>query len=143
MGVDKMCWKLSPRGVFDVRSYYRALQPLNPYFFSMETAVETKSAYKCQFLYLDNGFGLKVLAILTASFGVTVYSLPWDQIGYWAVKIVTGIPKAIPVIGLSLVELLRRSASVGQSTLTRFYSFHTCITSTYCHIYVNALPNDT
>jgi len=39
------------------------------------------------------------LAILTASFGVTGYSLPWDQICYWAVKTVTGIPKAIPVIG--------------------------------------------
>jgi cytochrome b6 len=25
---------------------------------------------------------------LTESFGVTGYSLPWDQIGYWAVKIV-------------------------------------------------------
>ncbi|KAF3579820.1 hypothetical protein DY000_02032378 [Brassica cretica] len=24
------------------------------------------------------------------------YSLPWDQIGYWAVKIVTGVPDAIP-----------------------------------------------
>ena len=33
MGVDKMCWKLSPMGVFDVRSYYRALQPPNPDFF--------------------------------------------------------------------------------------------------------------
>jgi quinol-cytochrome oxidoreductase complex cytochrome b subunit len=32
-----------------------------------------------------------VLAVLTASFGVTGYSLPWDQIGYWAVKIVTGV----------------------------------------------------
>uniref|UniRef100_M1BPN1 Cytochrome b6 n=1 Tax=Solanum tuberosum TaxID=4113 RepID=M1BPN1_SOLTU len=40
-----------------------------------------------------------VLAVLTASFGVTGYSLPWDQIGYWAVKIVTGVPDAIPVIG--------------------------------------------
>ncbi|KAJ4967442.1 hypothetical protein NE237_019291 [Protea cynaroides] len=40
-----------------------------------------------------------VLAVLTASFGVTGYSLPWDQIGYWAVKIVTGVPEAIPVIG--------------------------------------------
>jgi quinol-cytochrome oxidoreductase complex cytochrome b subunit len=29
----------------------------------------------------------------------TGYSLPWDQIGYWAVKIVTGVPDAIPVIG--------------------------------------------
>ncbi|KAJ1688588.1 hypothetical protein LUZ63_019978 [Rhynchospora breviuscula] len=60
-----------------------------------------------------------VLAVLTASFGVTGYSLPWDQIGYWAVKIVTGVPEAIPVIGSPLVELLRGSASVGQSTLTR------------------------
>ena len=49
-----------------------------------------------------------VLAVLTASFGVTGYSLPWDQIGYWA-------------------ELLRGSASVGQSTLTRFYSLHTFV----------------
>jgi cytochrome b6 len=33
--------------------------------------------------------------------------LPWDQIGYWAVKIVTGVPDAIPVIGGPIVELLR------------------------------------
>ncbi|MDF3681015.1 cytochrome b N-terminal domain-containing protein, partial [Enterobacter hormaechei] len=50
-----------------------------------------------------------------------------DQIGYWAVKIVTGVPEAIPLIGTPLVELLRGSASVGQSTLTRFYSLHTFI----------------
>jgi cytochrome b6 len=40
-----------------------------------------------------------VLVVLTASFGVTGYSLPWDQIGYWAVKIVTCVSEAIPVIG--------------------------------------------
>ncbi|XP_049931333.1 cytochrome b6-like [Nymphaea colorata] len=68
-----------------------------------------------------------VLAVLTASFGVTGYSLPWDQIGYWAVKIVTGVPEAIPIVGSPLVELLRGSASVGQSTLTRFYSLHTFV----------------
>ncbi|GJS98162.1 cytochrome b6, partial [Tanacetum coccineum] len=68
-----------------------------------------------------------VLGVLTASFGVTGYSLPRDQIGYWAVKIVTGVPDAIPVIGAPLVELLRGSASVGQSTLTRFYSLHTFV----------------
>ncbi|GJV80050.1 cytochrome b6 [Tanacetum coccineum] len=48
-----------------------------------------------------------VLGVLTASFGVTGYSLPRDQIGYWAVKIVTGVPDAILVIGAPLVELLR------------------------------------
>ncbi|KAB1668953.1 hypothetical protein ES319_1Z090000v1, partial [Gossypium barbadense] len=66
-----------------------------------------------------------VLGVLTASFGVTGYSLPRYQIGYWAVKIVTGVPEAIPVIGS--LELLRGSASVGQSTLTRFYSLHTFV----------------
>jgi cytochrome b6 len=68
-----------------------------------------------------------VLATLTVSFGVTGYSLPWDQVGYWAVKIVTGVPDAIPFIGNFIVELLRGSVSVGQSTLTRFYSLHTFV----------------
>jgi len=68
-----------------------------------------------------------ILATLTVSFGVTGYSLPWDQIGYWAVKIVTGVPDAIPLIGNFIVELLRGSVSVGQSTLTRFYSLHTFV----------------
>ena len=39
-----------------------------------------------------------ILAILTPSFGVTGYSLPRDQIGYWAVKIVTDVPEVIPVV---------------------------------------------
>ncbi|KAG5570941.1 hypothetical protein H5410_060707 [Solanum commersonii] len=68
-----------------------------------------------------------VLAVLTTFFGVTGYSLPWDQIGYWAVKIVIGVADAIPVIGSPLVELLRGSASVGQYILTSFYSLHTFV----------------
>lgn len=68
-----------------------------------------------------------ILATLTVSFGVTGYSLPWDQVGYWAVKIVTGVPDAIPFVGSFIVELLRGSVSVGQSTLTRFYSLHTFV----------------
>jgi cytochrome b6 len=68
-----------------------------------------------------------ILASVTVSFGVTGYSLPWDQIGYWACKIVTGVPEAIPVVGGNLVELLRGGTSVGQGTLTRFYSLHTFV----------------
>nr|YP_010337373.1 cytochrome b6 [Pulvinaster venetus]UNJ16958.1 cytochrome b6 [Pulvinaster venetus] len=68
-----------------------------------------------------------LLAVLTVSFGVTGYSLPWDQVGFWAVKIVTGVPDAIPVVGGSIVELLRGGVSVGQGTLTRFYSLHTLL----------------
>jgi cytochrome b6 len=67
------------------------------------------------------------LASVTVSFGVTGYSLPWDQVGYWACKIVTGVPDAIPVVGGLLVQVLRGGVSVGQSTLTRFYSAHTFV----------------
>ena len=68
-----------------------------------------------------------IMAVCTVSFGVTGYSLPYDQIGYWAVKIVTGVPEAIPGIGGFLVELLRGGVGVGQATLTRFYSLHTFV----------------
>ena len=68
-----------------------------------------------------------VLAVITVTFGVTGYSLPWDQVGYWAVKIVSGVPAAIPVVGDQLVTLMRGSESVGQATLTRFYSLHTFV----------------
>jgi quinol-cytochrome oxidoreductase complex cytochrome b subunit len=54
------------------------------------------------------------------------------------VKIVTGVPDAIPVIGPTVVELLRGGVGVGQSTLTRFYSLHTLFFINCC-IYVNAL----
>jgi cytochrome b6 len=67
------------------------------------------------------------MASCTVSFGVTGYSLPWDQVGYWAVKIVTGVPEAIPVVGSAIVKLLRGNSSVGQATLTRFYSLHTFV----------------
>ena len=68
-----------------------------------------------------------LLASVTVSFGVTGYSLPWDQVGYWACKIVTGVPDAIPIVGGLIVQLLRGGVSVGQSTLTRFYSAHTFV----------------
>jgi cytochrome b6 len=68
-----------------------------------------------------------IMAVITVSFGVTGYSLPWDQLGYWAVKIVSGVPAAIPIVGDQIVELMRGGTSVGQPTLTRFYSLHTFV----------------
>jgi cytochrome b6 len=67
----------------------------------------------------------EILAILIVSFSVTGYSLPWDQIGYWAIKIVIDVLEAIPIMGSPLVKLLHGSVSLGESTLTCFYSLHT------------------
>ena len=58
-----------------------------------------------------------ILALLAASFSVTGYFLPHNQIGYWTVKMMTSVLEAIPVIESPSVELLYGSASVGQSTL--------------------------
>ncbi len=68
-----------------------------------------------------------VLAVITVSFGVTGYCLPWDHVGYLAVKIVSGVPDAIPFVGSTIVELMRGGTAVGQSTLSRFYSLHTFV----------------
>ena len=77
-----------------------------------------------------------LLAVCTVSFGVTGYSLPWGQVGYWAVKIVTGVPDAIPFIGGFIVELLRGGVGVGQATLTRFYSLHTFLLPLFTTIFM-------
>ena len=72
-----------------------------------------------------------ILAVITVSFSVTGYSLPWDQIGFWACKIVTAIPEALdsllPKLGTIIVLILRGGSSVLQYSLTRFYSIHTFI----------------
>ncbi|KAK2992572.1 hypothetical protein RJ640_009182 [Escallonia rubra] len=77
---------------------------------------------------------VSISLMIDASFGVIGYSLPQDQIGYCAVKSLRDVPKAIPVIGLPLIELLRGSACVGQSTLTHFYSLHTFVLHYCCFL---------
>ena len=68
-----------------------------------------------------------ILAVLTVSFGVTGYRLPWDQTGFWAAKIVTGTPESLPLVGSAFVQFLRGGLSLGQRSLNRFYSLHTFI----------------
>ena len=69
-----------------------------------------------------------MVAVRTVSFGVTGYSLAWDQVAYWASKIVTSVPEAfdnlIPGIGNILVYTLRGESTVNQSTLTRLHIIH-------------------
>ncbi len=64
-----------------------------------------------------------MVAVRTVTFGVTGYSLAWDQVAYWGSTIVTSVPEAfdnlIPGIGSICVYTLRGSYTVGQSTLTR------------------------
>lgn len=69
-------------------------------------------------------YGL-VLFTLVLSFNFTGYLLPWDQLSYWAVTIMTGILGYIPLIGPPLSAVLKGGEQVGQNTLTNFYALHT------------------
>ena len=65
-----------------------------------------------------------VLLFVTLAFGFTGYLLPWDQKGYWATRVGTQIAGSVPLIGDTLMQLMRGGPNLGQATLTRFYATH-------------------
>lgn len=68
-----------------------------------------------------------VLFLITLGFGFTGYLLPWDQKGYWATKVGTGIAGQVPLIGETIAQLMRGGSSLGQLTLSRFYVTHVAL----------------
>ena len=84
----------------------------------------------------------------TISFGTTGYCLPWDQVGFWACKIVAATPEAtdtlVPGLGSLLVVGLRSGYSVTQFTLSRLYNLHTLILPILAIFFAsNAFPTST
>ena len=62
-----------------------------------------------------------VLIMATAFLG---YALPWGQMSFWGVTVITNFFSAIPYVGKSIVEWLWGGFSIGNPTLNRFFSFH-------------------
>lgn len=67
--------------------------------------------------------GVTILLILIA-ISFLGYVLPWGQISYWAVAVITNLFSVAPIVGESLVYWIWGGFSVGAPTLTRFYSLH-------------------
>lgn len=67
------------------------------------------------------------LLFITLGFGFTGYLLPWDELSLAATKVGTDIPRAIPLVGPWISELLRGGADVTGETLTRFFGLHVSI----------------
>jgi quinol-cytochrome oxidoreductase complex cytochrome b subunit len=63
------------------------------------------------------GFGM-LLVVLAANF--TGYLLPYDQLGYWAVTVSSGMLEYIPWIGHHLQVLLQGGPEIGPATLRIF-----------------------
>ena len=68
--------------------------------------------------------GLVLLGAIAAS-AFTGYLLPWDQLAFWAVTIVTGMAAYVPLAGPALASLLRGGEEIGPATLGTYYALHT------------------
>ena len=67
------------------------------------------------------GVVLILLMIMTAFMG---YSLPWGQMSFWAVTVITNLFTAIPIVGESITQWIWGGYSVGDPTLNRLLSLH-------------------
>ncbi|MCU4176188.1 cytochrome b N-terminal domain-containing protein [Carboxylicivirga sp. N1Y90] len=69
-------------------------------------------------------YGLIIMFLVVFS-NFTGYLLPWDQLAFWAVTIMTNMLSYIPFIGDALADMVRGGNEVSETTLLRFYHFHT------------------
>jgi ubiquinol-cytochrome c reductase cytochrome b subunit len=67
------------------------------------------------------GQGLLLLLMATAFMG---YLLPWGQMSFWGATVITNLFRATPFFGDQIVIWLRGDFTVGDATLTRFFSLH-------------------
>jgi ubiquinol-cytochrome c reductase cytochrome b subunit len=65
-----------------------------------------------------------LLILITMTFCLSGYLLPWSQLSYWATTIATAIPTAFPYVGGFISDLLRGGATVSGGTLGRFFALH-------------------
>jgi quinol-cytochrome oxidoreductase complex cytochrome b subunit len=64
------------------------------------------------------------LLLVVIGFGFTGYLLPWDQKAYWATTVGTRIAGVAPLIGDSILRVMRGGDELTAVTLARFFGVH-------------------
>jgi quinol-cytochrome oxidoreductase complex cytochrome b subunit len=67
------------------------------------------------------------LLLFVLFFNFTGYLLPWDQLAYWAVTVVTSLLAYIPLLGQAISRLVLGGNEVGQGALNNFYALHVAV----------------
>ncbi len=67
------------------------------------------------------------LLFLVLGFGFSGYLLPWNTRAYFATKVGTEVAGQLPVIGHSIMVILRGGEDVSGATLTRFFALHVAV----------------
>ncbi len=70
--------------------------------------------------------GLLLITLVLAA-NLSGYLLPYDQLAYWAVTVVTAVLGYIPVVGGSLKQIVVDGPELGSHTLPFFFSLHTAV----------------
>ena len=84
--------------------------------------VVVSCAYKSpRELHWVSGF---MLLILTMVLGISGYLLPWTQLSFWAVTVLTNSFGAVPMIGPWLRRIVVGADVISQPTLSRFFFLH-------------------
>ncbi|HKZ53954.1 MAG TPA: cytochrome b N-terminal domain-containing protein [Anaerolineales bacterium] len=65
-----------------------------------------------------------LLLLVVVGFGFTGYLLPWDQKAFWATTVGTRIAGVAPLIGDSILRVMRGGAELSAVTLARFFGVH-------------------
>ena len=64
------------------------------------------------------------LLLIVIGFGFTGYLLPWDQKAYWATTVGTRIAGTPPLIGDTILRIVRGGEDLSAITLARFFGVH-------------------
>ena len=67
------------------------------------------------------------LFLFVLCFNFTGYLLPWDQLAFWAVTVITQLVEYIPFVGTYLAEMVRGGDVINGNTLLNFYNLHTSV----------------
>lgn len=65
-----------------------------------------------------------LIFFLRAATGFRGYVLPWGQMSFWGVTVITNLVSVVPFAGPTIVQTLWGGFSVDNPTLNRFFSFH-------------------
>lgn len=64
---------------------------------------------------------------LAFAFGFSGYLLPWDEISFFATSVGTAVAGAFPLVGPTLLQVLRGGEDVTGATLARFFALHVVV----------------
>lgn len=78
------------------------------------------------------------MLLITLTFCLSGYLLPWSQLSYWATTIVTNLPSALPYVGAFAVTCLQGGETVSGVTLGRFFALHVVVLPAFLLVLVSA-----